>query len=82
VAGNLARQPFVTTFGDRIDHGPLLGADRLHDRGLYLGLHSTRSERDIDRLVSLLGYALGSARRGRQWSKSLREANGPLSRVD
>lgn len=53
VAGNLARQPALAHMAHRIA-GPLPGADALHERGLYLGIHPNQSDADIAWLGEVL----------------------------
>lgn len=53
VAGNLARHPVVDVFPE-IEAADLPGADLIHDRGFYLGLHPVDSREKLDRLVALL----------------------------
>ncbi len=50
VAGNLARQPVCRQYAELQDNS-LIGADEVHDRGFYIGLHPFDSKRDLDRLV-------------------------------
>ena len=50
VAGNLARQPVCQVFGELQD-ADLPGADIVHDRGFYLGLHPFDARKDLDRLM-------------------------------
>jgi hypothetical protein len=40
VAGNLARQPAMRTVQHRVS-GPLVGADALHERAMYVGMPVT-----------------------------------------
>ena len=53
VAGNLARQPALARLPHRVA-GPLAGADLLHDRAIYVGLHP----RLTDEQAAFLGEAL------------------------
>jgi CDP-6-deoxy-D-xylo-4-hexulose-3-dehydrase len=50
VAGNLALQPVCKMFPE-LQEGNLPGADAIHDRGFYLGLHPFDSFRNLDRLA-------------------------------
>ncbi len=50
VAGNLARQPVCRLFPE-LRAGDLPGADAIHERGFYLGLHPFDAKQNIDRLV-------------------------------
>lgn len=53
VAGNIARQPVCALFPDLQDtHLP--GADVVHDRGFYIGLHPFAARDNLDRLIDLL----------------------------
>lgn len=49
VAGNLARQP-VCKFYPELLESNLPGADAVHERGFYLGLHPFDSKKNLDRL--------------------------------
>lgn len=53
VAGNLARHPAAAKF-PLLKVEPLPGADRVHDYGMYLGLHPTDSTESIKRLCDLI----------------------------
>ena len=53
VAGNLARHPAAAKF-PLLTVEPLPGADRVHDFGMYLGLHPVDSTESIDRLCNLI----------------------------
>lgn len=53
VAGNLARQPALQHVPHRIA-GPLTGADALHERAMYVGIHPNVSDSDVAVLVELL----------------------------
>ena len=46
VAGNLARQPAMRRVAHRLA-GPLDGADALHERAIYIGIHPTLSDGQI-----------------------------------
>lgn len=48
LAGNLARQPAIRKH--KVRHSLLTGADRVHDRGLYIGLHPDNSS-DAERVA-------------------------------
>ena len=50
VAGNLARQPAFRLFPD-IGESYLPGADAVHERGFYLGLHPFDGRKNLDRLA-------------------------------
>ena len=50
VAGNLAHQPVCKMFPE-LQEGNLPGADAIHDRGFYLGLHPFDSTQNLDRLA-------------------------------
>lgn len=52
VAGNLARQPACDVFPE-IQDGELPGADIIHDRGFYLGLHPLDESHQLDRLAEV-----------------------------
>jgi CDP-6-deoxy-D-xylo-4-hexulose-3-dehydrase len=49
VAGNLARQPVCELYPE-LQENDLPGADAVHERGFYLGLHPFESVRNLDRL--------------------------------
>jgi CDP-6-deoxy-D-xylo-4-hexulose-3-dehydrase len=53
VAGNLARQPALAHVPHRVA-GPLPGADALHERAMYVGIHPGLSDGDIALLAGLL----------------------------
>lgn len=50
VAGNLARQPVCKLYPE-LQGGDLPGADAVHDRGFYLGLHPFEAKKNLDRLA-------------------------------
>lgn len=52
LAGNLLRQPAFRSFAPRFGEG-LSGADFLHNHGLYIGLHPSRSL-DAERVATIL----------------------------
>jgi CDP-6-deoxy-D-xylo-4-hexulose-3-dehydrase len=53
VAGNLARQPVMSNFPE-ITFGTLEGANYLHDRGLYIGIHPKEDRERIRRIGELI----------------------------
>jgi CDP-6-deoxy-D-xylo-4-hexulose-3-dehydrase len=53
VAGNLARQPALAHVAHRIA-GPLDGADLLHEQAMYVGIHPTLADRDVEILVAAM----------------------------
>lgn len=53
VAGNLARQPALGAVKHRVA-GPLTGADRLHERAIYVGIHPGLSDAQIALLPEAL----------------------------
>lgn len=53
VAGNLARQPAARVL-PQLDIGSLPGADRIHERGFYIGLHPFDMASKFDRLAGCL----------------------------
>ena len=53
VAGNLARQPALKRLPHRIA-GPLTGADRLHERAIYVGIHPGLTDEAIALLPAIL----------------------------
>ncbi len=63
VAGNLARQPALAHVPHRIA-GPLAGADVLHERAMYVGIHPNQTDADIALLAGLLDRFAEQARRG------------------
>jgi CDP-6-deoxy-D-xylo-4-hexulose-3-dehydrase len=50
VAGNLARQPVCRLYPE-LQEGHLPGADAVHERGFYLGLHPFAAKQNLDRLA-------------------------------
>jgi CDP-6-deoxy-D-xylo-4-hexulose-3-dehydrase len=52
VAGNLARQPVCQVFPELQDAN-LPGADIVHERGFYLGLHPFKAKQQLDRLLGV-----------------------------
>lgn len=62
VAGNLARQPALRHVPHRVA-GPLQGADALHERAMYVGIHPNQSDEDVALLVDLLDEFAATARR-------------------
>ncbi len=50
VAGNLARQPVCQLYPELQDDN-LPGADAIHERGFYLGLHPFEAKQNLDRLA-------------------------------
>lgn len=50
IAGNLQRQPVAKLF-DCFDDAPHPGADRVHERGFYIGLSPMTSDETMERLV-------------------------------
>lgn len=50
VAGNLARQPVCKLYPG-LQASDLAGADAVHDRGFYLGLHPFEARQNLDRLA-------------------------------
>lgn len=57
VAGNLARQPMTRLF-PQIATGDLPGADEVHERGFYLGLHPLADDDALDRLATTVAAAV------------------------
>lgn len=53
VAGNLARHPVVDLFPE-LRAADLPGADAIHDRGFYLGLHPVEGREKLDRLATVI----------------------------
>lgn len=53
VAGNISRQPACALFPD-LQEAHLPGADAVHDRGFYVGLHPFPETDKLDRLIDLL----------------------------
>jgi CDP-6-deoxy-D-xylo-4-hexulose-3-dehydrase len=62
VAGNLARQPAIARVAHRVA-GPLPGADGLHERGLYVGLHPNLTAAQVEVLPSVLDEFAREVRR-------------------
>lgn len=50
VAGNIARQPVCQLYPE-LQEGNLPGADAIHERGFYLGLHPFGARQNLDRLA-------------------------------
>lgn len=63
VTGNLGRQPAVKLF-PQLHGGPLPGADRVHDYGLYVGLSPAYRTEDIDRLIDVFTRCVARLERG------------------
>ncbi|MCG2712465.1 MAG: DegT/DnrJ/EryC1/StrS family aminotransferase [Candidatus Omnitrophica bacterium] len=58
VAGNLARQPVCKLYPE-LQEGDLPGADAIHDRGFYLGLHPFEAKKNLDRLAEVFEKFIG-----------------------
>jgi CDP-6-deoxy-D-xylo-4-hexulose-3-dehydrase len=52
VAGNLARQPVCKLYLE-LQESDLPGADAVHERGFYLGLHPFEAKQNLDRLADI-----------------------------
>lgn len=52
VAGNLARQPVCKLYPE-LQESDLPGADAVHERGFYLGLHPFEAKQNLDRLAEI-----------------------------
>jgi CDP-6-deoxy-D-xylo-4-hexulose-3-dehydrase len=52
VAGNIARQPACKLFPELQDNN-LPGADLVHTRGFYIGLHPIDNNKKLDRIIDL-----------------------------
>ena len=52
VAGNLARQPVCQLYPE-LEERNLSGADAIHERGFYLGLHPFEAKGNLDRLAEI-----------------------------
>jgi CDP-6-deoxy-D-xylo-4-hexulose-3-dehydrase len=52
VAGNLARQPVCKLFPE-LKGVDLPGADAVHERGFYIGLHPLDARQNLDRLIEI-----------------------------
>ena len=52
VAGNLARQPVCKLYPE-LQESDLPGADAVHERGFYLGLHPFEVKQNLDRLAEI-----------------------------
>jgi CDP-6-deoxy-D-xylo-4-hexulose-3-dehydrase len=63
VAGNLARQPALRHVPHRIA-GPLTGADTLHERAMYVGIHPQVDDADVALLVELIDRFAAEVRTG------------------
>lgn len=53
VAGNLAKQPAISHYPE-ISFNVLEGADLIHERGLYIGIHPTTEHNNLLRVVDLI----------------------------
>ncbi len=58
VAGNLARQPVCRLYPE-LQESDLPGADAVHERGFYLGLHPFEANQHIERLFEIIERYLG-----------------------
>lgn len=63
VAGNLSRQPALRHIPHRIA-GPLVGADLIHERAMYVGIHPNLADSDVAVLVDAIDGFADLARRG------------------
>lgn len=59
VAGNLARQPATKKFKE-IASGDLPGADEVHNRGFYIGLHPIEFESELERVWDVIDEYLST----------------------
>ena len=59
VAGNIARQPVCAMFPD-LKERHLPGADLVHERGFYIGLHPFAAKENLDRLIEVFDSFLRS----------------------
>ena len=60
VAGNLAKQPVSRRFS-WLRQDALPGANAIHDRGFYIGIHSQFHGEEIERITKTIRFALSSA---------------------
>lgn len=60
VAGNLALQPVCASYPDLQAPGPLPGADAVHERGFYVGLHPIGPASLVDRLCETIDRFIAS----------------------
>ena len=60
VAGNLIKQPVSRRF-DWLRQDGLPGANAIHDRGFYVGIHSQFHDKEIERITDTLRSVLSSA---------------------
>ena len=60
VAGNLTKQPVSRRF-DWLRQDGLPGANAIHDRGFYVGIHSQFHDKEIERITDTLRSVLSSA---------------------
>jgi len=60
VAGNLTKQPVSRRF-DWLRKDDLPGANAIHDRGFYVGIHSQFDDEEIERITDTLRSVLSSA---------------------
>jgi CDP-6-deoxy-D-xylo-4-hexulose-3-dehydrase len=62
VSGNMALQPALRHFNVDVSLGPFTGAQRVHDRGLFIGCHAKPiSDDTIERLVELMIKCLAAS---------------------
>jgi CDP-4-dehydro-6-deoxyglucose reductase, E1 len=55
ISGNFARQPALSLLGIQVDPANFPGAERVHDHGFFIGLHSAPlSQTTIQRLADIL----------------------------
>jgi len=54
VTGNLAKHPAARNFSETVSIGSLPGADHIHERGFYLGLHPVDSTDQLNQLFDLV----------------------------
>lgn len=60
VAGSIARQPAAARFPD-LRRDPLPGADEIHERGFYIGIHPIDASKEISRLAEVVSDFLESS---------------------
>lgn len=53
VAGNLAKQPAMSSFPE-IEFAELPNADYIHDQGLYIGIHPVINQEQLSRVVEII----------------------------
>lgn len=53
VAGNLAKQP-ATKYFPEITYNSLVGADFIHEQGLYIGIHPNSNKKNVEKVSKII----------------------------